>query len=816
MRPSAPGVKTGSAMRLQQLIIGNFLVLICTCSSCLGADLSPERLLASQYLRAAMSFVEVEIFTVDGLAGATHLTNQAAALDPDNAEIWRTLVELLDLGDRPEDDELRNTALENIARIDPQDDAIRFRLINQTIAQKQTATERIEAYENLLAPAKRDQLGNAIASRLAFDLALLYSRTGDVQAYSSWLAEAVVLDKSNRIAAAEAAGFFRMNAPNPYDEAELLVNLMLTDPTDVIAKAALAQLLLDEGAYQAADRIYQITSQIHSVLGSIAPNGLVADQAVAQWGRGHVQPALQTIGSRQMLADTIFRHAAARANPELTRIELGSLRSPIAPTLATIRAAIHNRLQDEEAHSSLLDINESFAAMHKALNAQENASDQTRAGLYLQQAWVMLWLANDVEAVGPLLDAAKERLGPDGISQTAQTRFDGWIALRQGKDELAVELLSSVSEDDVAAKLGLAMIHLKQGDTKNCARELLSVVRTQPGSLIGVWAADLLAEIIGRRLTRDELQTQASRLEELVASIPAVYDKFTIEPKLAVSMRLEPTKNAFGPYEPIIVNLVITNHSPFPMAISSGGPIQPRVILLPTILITRELRLDQMPPLIVDIDRRLRLEPHKPVTIPIDLRRSSINEVINGAYALRGASIKLRAVLNFWMPNKGVIRPSILGSESESSTIRIDGVRVNVPWIKAAIASALNPDQPSDLAIMGLLSSILSDLPQNIPAEQRQQLLAEAAEALITGYLKLDPTSQAWLLTIIPTVEALQSIVRMAQKSTNKHIQISYLLYHVENENDPMIEAALSSEHEDVRIVAKLLKNIMHKLTDNK
>ena len=143
-------------------------------------------------------------------------------------------------------------------------------------------------------------------------------------------------------------------------------------------------------------------------------------------------------------------------------------------------------------------------------------------------------------------------------------------------------------------------------------------------------------------------------------------------------------------------------------------------------------------------------------------------------------------------------------------------MRINVPWIKAAIASALNPDLPGDLVIIGLLCSIHSDLPQNIPAEQRQQLLAEAADALIKGYLRLDPTSQAWLLTIIPSVEALQAIVSMAQKSKNKHIQISYLLYHVENANDPMIDAALGSEHEDVRIIAQLLKNIMHKITENK
>ena len=116
---------------------------------------------------------------------------------------------------------------------------------------------------------------------------------------------------------------------------------------------------------------------------------------------------------------------------------------------------------------------------------------------------------------------------------------------------------------------------------------------------------------------------------------------------------------------------------------------------------------------------------------------------------------------------------------------------------------------------MALLSALHSDPPISIPAENRQQLLADAAEALIIGYSKLDPISQAWILTAIPGVDALQSIISMAQKSENKHIRIAYLLYHVNNENDPMIEAAQRSEDEDVKFVANLLKNIMLKRKEN-
>ena len=91
---------------------------------------------------------------------------------------------------------------------------------------------------------------------------------------------------------------------------------------------------------------------------------------------------------------------------------------------------------------------------------------------------------------------------------------------------------------------------------------------------MGVSAADVLAELLGRRV---ELSRDAIRLEELAASIPSVIDRFPDEPSLAVSLRVRPAKTTFDPYEPIIINLEIRNNAPFPLAIDERGPIQPQV-----------------------------------------------------------------------------------------------------------------------------------------------------------------------------------------------------------------------------------------------
>ena len=797
-------------MSPHRAIIGLLLVLAVGRSACWGADISPKQRLAAQYLRSAMSLMEAGPVTVLGLDGAVFLVQQATDLDPDNAELWRSLLELIDLQDRLEDDQLSRTVLENIVRLDPEDDVVRLRQISASLAQHQTIKERIDAYQRLLSMPNPAQLGPAITSRLAFDLAMLLSRDDDVQGYAKWLGEAVAADPSNRSAAAAATGFFRMNVQDAFAEAELLTSLMLADPTDVVTKTTLAQLLLDHGAYAAADRIYRVTERTYEAGGSLSPDGMLADRAVAQWGRGKVQAALQTIRVRQGQSDAVYRRSMQQQNPELTRLELARLHAPVAATLATIRAAIHNRLGDDQVESSMRGVRGAYAAEIERLRSAEDIDPRELADRLQQAAWVFVWLDGNVDDVVAFLDDARQVLGDEGLSQTAQARFDGWLAMCRGEVDQAIVLLEPVAEDDVPAALGLALAHLKKGERRDGAAGLLRVARAQPGSLIGVWASDLLAGLIGRRLQSAELDPVATQLEALIDSVPRVYDRFPDEPTLAVSLRIVPAKDTFDPYEPIIVNLLITNHAPFPLAIDSGGPIRPRVILIPTIQITRDLRFSQLAPIVVDIDRRLRLEPRQTLVVPVDLRRSHIDELLNKAHPLRGALLKIRAVLNFWVPKQGVIRAGLLGSEIEiQRPIRVNGARLTQGWVEYAIGVAIDPDDPDDLATMALLSWLAPGLvPEQISADLIQ-LVRDSAQALAEGYAKLDPISQAWLLGVVPRMSVIEPMLAMARKSDDKYVQISYLLFHVQDPADPMLDAAKRSDDPDVKYAAEFLESAM-------
>ena len=276
-----------------------------------------------------------------------------------------------------------------------------------------------------------------------------------------------------------------MNVEDAFAEAELLTSLMLADPTEVITQVSLAQLLLNHGAYAAADRIYRVTVDTIEAGASLAPNGMLADRAVAQWGRGNAGAALLTIRNRQDQADLIFRQRIRQQKPELSRLELARIKAPVAATLATVRAAIHNRLGDDQVESSLLAVELAYQSEIAQLRGAESPDANALLDLFLQAAWVLVWLDGDVELVTTLLENAKGVLGEESLNPNVQNRFDGWIALRRGEPDQAIALLETNAEDDLAAQLGLAVAHLRKGNLRDGAAGLLRVARAQPGSLIG-------------------------------------------------------------------------------------------------------------------------------------------------------------------------------------------------------------------------------------------------------------------------------------------------------------------------------------------
>jgi hypothetical protein len=794
-------------MTPSKALLGSLVVLFASPPP-LGAETTPQERLAGQFTRAAMALVESPMLALPALEGSLLLAAEAARLDP-TADRWRILLRLADLAERRD---LRSEAVGQLVRLDRQDEVARLIFINDAMDRYQTAEQRIEKYEWLLTEERRRSLGPAVASRLSADFALLLDRRGDVDEFSRRLADAVALDPSNRSAAATAAGFFRANVEDAYGEAELLTTLVLADPTAPEALVLLAELLLEHGAYVGADRLYRIASRSRVTMRQIPSEGMLADWAVAQWGRADVNGALGTMQRRQRQIDELYRRQLQREDARMTALELARLHGPMTSTLATIRAAIHQRLADDKAAPALAVALAAYDREVEELEQAEISSPTDIAQRHLEAAWVALWLGGEIEYATGHLEAAGALLGDDGMSPEAEARFEGWLAFRQNDLTRAAGLLGPGAGQDPAARLGLALSRREGGQLREAARDLYDLFLDRPGSLMGVWASDLLAEMIGQRVGPTPT---AVRLEELVAKIPTVVDRLPDEPTLGVSLRLTPAKTTFEPYEPIIINIEITNNAPMPLAIDDGGPIHPQIAIIPSVEMSRMAGRTDVRPMIVDIDRRLRLQPRERLVVPVDLRRGALAQVLN-SMPLRGATLKVTAIIGFRMTGEEVYGPGILGSEIETPAIRVDGIRVTTGWIAGAIEAILVPDSSQDLITIALLSHVvplMKEVRSQDPLRALEQfgdrqLEDDATAAIAEAYTKLDSTSRAWLLAVMPRLSLpLAPVYQMAQKDKDRHVQLMYLLFCLTGPDDPMIDAAKRGEDPDIRVVAEMMQN---------
>jgi tetratricopeptide (TPR) repeat protein len=761
------------------------------------AAATPRQRLAVEIMRAAVSVASTAPLTADAIDLAVTLADEAVALDPESTAAWRLLLKAATLAERTD---LQTKAVERLVQLDPTDETVRLQRLNLALNRYQTAAERVAAYERLLVDENIPGIGEAIASRLALDLALLKQRNGDIEGFSRWLTRALVLDRSNRTAAAIAAGFFRANVSNPAGEAELLVNLFLADPTDIGTQLDLAQLLLDHGAYRGAFRMYTMATGGLTANQTPPSNDLLADFAIAQWAQGDADGALITIERRQMELDEAMRLSEAAKNRELTRADLAKIKSPLHPTLAAVTAVIKSARGDADAPQAVAAAVTAYEdGIGRMTSATPPVPPERVAERQLEIAWIALWLGAD--SAKPLaLVAAADATVP--LTDQARRRFEGWKALKDGETDRAIETFTPLAPDDPASAVGLALALQQAGRTRDAARELLALNRAQPGSMIGIWAANELARVLGQRVPLSE---DASAMERLIASIQPALDRSVREPSMAVTLRLTPLSPNPGPYEPVMLRVDVTNNSTLPLAIDPAGPLRPQVFVIPTINTATPLGIEPLP-VIVDLDSRLRLMPRQTVTTEVDLRTHPLGDLLN-VMAVRGGLLKLAAYSNFVANADGSIMPGLYGMEVQAPIIRIDGVRQDDGWLERAIAKMSDVHaSPSDLAVtMALLySEVAHASVDRDTTPERRELLRAADSALPDAFARLEPTWQAWLLCLLPApIKSKQAILSMARKSEAREVRLAYLLFHVTGPNDPMLDAVRRSDDASLRVVAE-------------
>ncbi len=754
--------------------------------------------LAAVFARRAADSARIDPLTTPALQLVSDLYGVAVRLAPNDPEILRGALAAAALND---DQSLRSDLLKRLSALEPQDEFIRLARINDALGRYQSAEELIDAYRVLLNDENARALGAPVASRLATALAALYRRAGETEAYAEWIGKATALDQANKEAAGQAAGYFQLNVDDPFAHAELFVNLLLADPTDLLTQTALARHLLEHGAYEGAVRMYALALTTHEAFHRPLPQDLVADYAIALWGAGFPAEALEAVQDQQQLLDESIRMRAWLADPMLGPAERLELKGVLPLTLAVVNLAL---LQTEDREATVAELNRVQSGITESLTAAVDLDPETRQQVLLTQAWLAAWFDAPAEAIQGYLDQATSSAP---INATAAARFEGWRALRAGDFAAAETALAPIAEQDPPAMAALALVRLSQDRTDEATAHFTTLTARDPGSVLGVWARTYAIEITGRVPVVPET---AGRMNELIASIPRAVDRIPSDPMVGVSLRILPGATEYKAFEPLPVRIIVTNFTGLPVGISSEGALRPGVIVQPRIMIPGQPRLAEGPAIVVDMGRRFRLAPRERLEVEIDLRNHPIGDFVDAAGA-RGATLELLGTVNAFAPNQHTLEPGPMGYAARSPLIRVDGARLTQQWIEGVTAT-LRAGAVPDLSTLGILISAVHEI-AHAPENRAPEVVAasnEAAAALLERFPMLDPMLQAWVLAKCQRgSEALKPLVEAAAAIDSPIIRLVYLANHLEDLTDPVLQSSVASADAELVQVATHLKQLL-------
>lgn len=739
--------------------------------------------LAEAWLREVVLILGSPTVTPENFEPALDLAAAAAAMTPDDPEAWRVALIAAQLcaPGVPHARKLEHEAVARIVKLDPSDQVSQFLRLTQVIDSFDTAEQRLAAYRKLLTPESRQTIGPAMSARLAFEMALLQSRTGDIDGFAKSLAEAVSLDPAFPAATEMAAGFFAGRVNDIGAAAELLIAAIVANPTRLATYMDVGAVLMSEGAYRSAVRIFRLALLVNAERSVSAANDITCDLAMAQWGSGDSAAALVTIRQRIQWMDERHRRMLARTNPDMPQRELEQTVSPLSPLMATIYAALARSTKAPEAEKAIARLALNFKALAEdAVRAGEQGTIKM-AGLMLEMAWATLILGSDPSLVPEMVQGV-HKLTP--LEEDAHNRFAGWQRLRIGDVEGALTVLRPLAEKDPMARLGFGEALIASGDVRDGAREVLAVANAERGTALGLFAADRIQELVG---ARPAVGSSAAALDAAVAELPQGFDRAIESSAATLSLTIVPEKETYGPFERVRFKVTLSNRSALTLAIDSQGPIMSQSACSVSISAIGA-RGGDLPPAIIPIDRRLQLAPLETMTFIYDASITDLGAFMT-ANPLKGLSATARCVVNF-IPRDPRVTVGFMGREALSAPIRINGMRTDAESLERAWASLRTPGvlpDPVQFALMGHFLATQEN--QNDPASM--QALVLQWQELAAMWKRYPPLVQSWLIMVMPSqAVADKPLLEVMRESIDPMVITSFLLRRVTTASDSMLDVA--------------------------
>ena len=792
-----------------------------------------EDRLARALAARARIVLQRELVFLGILRNSKALMQEAVDRAPENTAILRLAIDLASVLEEGDADSAAwlSEGLARLSRLEPDDEVLRLRRLLDAIDRRQTAEGRVEASRSLLTPESIDRIGNRVAARIAFDLAMLLRRTGDNKGFEENLLRALDLDPFFPEAAEIAAGYFRMSAPTVVDEVRALRGAMLANPMQESIARGLAELCLRHGAYQVATSILEIEVRLHEARGVDADyDAMLADLCIALWGAGRPDVAFILSSQRQSALDRVLHQEIERQGMTMTLEERSKAHLPASPQFATTIAAMASAESPKTADIAVGNAVFSFESQIEQMTKRKEgaaaapvdpAVAERVAELALECAMVQLWLGGKVDKAQAMLSRAAE-FGP--LSDAARARFDGWAALRRKDAATAKSMLAPLAEADLVAKLGLALAHEELGERKDAARILLEVARATPETAMGLWARARLWSIVGGKPV---IMPGAAEIEQ-AAELPAGFAKVMRDGGNSMLLRVIPRQNQATAWDQLLFDIELINRSAWPLAVGPDGPIKDTSTVSASIHVPGEM---PFPPqiVLVPIDRQFLIPPGETLRIPVDLSVTDASAALRED-ALSGAFVSLHAIIN-WRTTLTGFEPSQLGVEVESAVVHVSGERITREWVERALTQLRDRSQVPNPEYVALLSGALvrrATSPAMVP-EDAAKALDAAGEVVADAALRLWPEARAWLIfacpkgkrveeskqaqerldvgaaggvepaAAVPELEALDAVLRGDETPV---VRKAWIAVRSRRPEDPVIAASLESAHADVRAFA--------------
>jgi hypothetical protein len=693
----------------------------------------------------------------------------------------------------------------------PTDTVAQMRLISSRIATMQTAEDRLAAYDRVLGK-DGEKLDAGVRSRLALDASLLAKELGDREGFARRLRLAAQLDGTNKDAALLLYQFFAESSTDPVGSFELLVNLLYADPLDPAVHFMIRDALLAAHVFPAARRFQQGAERIIGAtmigMDESAMNRRNIESFLISWRADGPSKLLSNLEAqlretKESVAAAIAAGGESDSKLDDARLTYDLEEIRLAAAIASVNPAI--------VDASLAELSSMVESTARNLAdpalrsvSPEVAAELTRGAIRSLVVWRAVANRN-LGAMEAELKALEERC-PNGESELPLAQ--AWVRFRTGDIAAAESLLSQASPSIWGALLAGEIANAK-GDQATAVKLLVDLSDYKPLDPVGALAFERAAQIDSSVRAQTP---QARDISALAAAVPAWIDTMVTEPRLhqQLSAVAEYSKPGFPamPFEPVYVNVTLTNLSRMPLGLGANRALNSRLAFIPA-LETRGGIINTAEAEIFEFAGATRLLPQQSVTVRCE-PDLGVTGWLASAWCTHPTRIRWRVIQGF-EPERGnnlTTGPGCL--ETSLTTIPRQSVNETVLRERTLVESITDAGkgEGSWQALLYSARALMMQLAAQIePGVEPPPLPEVIARAVATRYPTLSPAARAMTLCVMPPaaqIPDLRVLDEVARTDTDPRLRALYLLTRAADPNDAVFQLCLNSEDPQIKRIAAI------------